>query len=218
MLDVVGNSEASRKNYEKMLSYGLNPMFVATMFDKNFDYIRSAVANNENICVAGGATTKGDWMTNRFLEVYRETEQKAKIHGLAYVTFPKMLQLPLASVDSATWRLGPQSFGQIRYFDRKVNVFYYKNILNGKRKLKPKEVQLFHNLGITPEDFLDRSNHRRSTSIGLFSTIKAYIDMQKYCKRRNLKLFLAINQVKDLEQILYVATSKNPTYKDFKTL
>jgi hypothetical protein len=87
-----------------------------------------------------------------------------------------------------------------------------------KRKLKPKEVQLFHNLGITPEDFLDRSNHRGSASIGLFATIKAYIDMQKYCKRRNLKLFLAINQVKDFEQILYVATSKNPTYKEFKTL
>ena len=39
MLDVVGNDKQSKVNYEKMVADGLNPMFVATMFDKDFEYM-----------------------------------------------------------------------------------------------------------------------------------------------------------------------------------
>lgn len=43
MLDVIGNAPQSRENYEYMLGQGLRPMYVATIFDKDYDYIRKAV-------------------------------------------------------------------------------------------------------------------------------------------------------------------------------
>lgn len=66
MLDKVGDQTQTKKNYETMLSEGLNPMFVCTMFDKDYDYIRYAVNNQPHLCVAGGVTVKNDWTIKRF--------------------------------------------------------------------------------------------------------------------------------------------------------
>lgn len=54
MLDVIGNRNLSVCNYETMLKRGLNPMFVFTTYDTDFAYLREAVRNNRDICVAGG--------------------------------------------------------------------------------------------------------------------------------------------------------------------
>lgn len=113
MLDVVGNDIQSKKNYELMVSRGFEPMFVFTMFDKDWQYLNETLGTNPNICVAGGVTTKGDWMTKRFQDVSVHTGKRAKVHGLGYVTFPKMFQVPLVSVDSSSWKQAALCYGTL---------------------------------------------------------------------------------------------------------
>ena len=134
MLDVVGNDIQSKKNYELMVSRGFEPMFVLTMFDKDWQYLNETLNTNQNICVAGGVTTKGDWMTKRFQDVSVHTDKRAKVHGLGYVTFPKMFQVPLVSVDSSSWKQAALCYGTLNYFTPQgVKGMPYKDILKKAR-------------------------------------------------------------------------------------
>lgn len=218
MLDVIRNAKASKANYEKMLAKGLNPMFVATMYDKDFEYMRKAVGNNPDICVAGGSATKGDWMTNRFIKIYNETGQRARIHGLAYVTFPKMFQLPITSVDSASWKLAAKKFGSLCFFtENGLKNINYNDVLKGRKKLKPFQISELHRLGVTPQDFVER-NFRGNNSISALLSVNANIQLQKYCKRRNLDFFLSASNLQDINQIVYVATAEKLSYKEFREI
>lgn len=218
MLDVVGNAVKSKENYEQMLAKGLNPMFVVTMFDNDYDYIRQAVNQNPNICVAGGATTKSDWMTNRFINVYNETSGKAKIHGLAYVTFPRMLQLPLKSVDSASWKLSALRFGNIAFFNKGLKSINYNDVFKGREKLSEHQIRILHKLGVTVDEFKNLKYHKGNYLIACYSNIYANILMQKYCMDRGLDFFLSISNSRDLKKYIYVATCKDKSYKDFRNL
>lgn len=219
MLDVIGNAEASRKNYELMVADGLKPMFVATMFDNDYDYINSTLQLNENICVAGGATTKGEWMTQRFQTVYAKTNGKAKIHGLAYVTFPKMLQLNLTSVDSSSWKASSLRFGAMQYFCNGIKAVYKKDVLRDGKLTNKYLLHLMDRCKVTPSMFKDRSNTTGNNSIMCMINIISHIEMQKYCYRRGLRYFLAVNNAPDLRKIEYIAENYNDiNYKDFKQI
>ena len=220
MLDVIGNAEASKKNYEYMLSRGLNPMFVVTMFDNDIDYIKSAVKRNANICVAGGATTKGDWLVKRYQDIYASTGRKALIHGLAYVTYPKMLQLPLASVDSSSWKAASLRFGQLQYFDNGLKSFHYKDVYkHGGKALLPVHRTLLKECGITPAIYAREENHKGNYSIESMYGIRAALKMQRVCYRSGLRYFLAISNMADLEKIMYVHKNyNNLDYNKFKDL
>lgn len=219
MLDVVGNEEQSRKNYEAMVRAGLAPMFVVTMFDKNYDYIRQTLDVSENICVAGGVTTKSDWMTKRFQDIYRACNGKCKIHGLGYVTFPKMLQLNLASVDSSSWTAAPARFGTLVYFDNGLKAIPYRDLKSGKTKMPKQLISALEFCGITPTMFKRLEYHKGQSSIGIMLSILANTQLQKYCYRRGLKFFLAVAKPPDLIQIEYVVKNiNNLRYENFRKL
>lgn len=190
MLDVIGNDKASKSNYELMLKRGFNPMFVVTMADNDMSYVSDAVKNNKHICVAGGVTTKGDWMSKRFQDVYKQT--KGLIHGLGYVTYPKIFQLPLHSVDSSSWNQSAQAYGILSYWDNGIKSTRWLDILQKKKKM-PKGLKFaLERIKVTPKDFNNIENHKGQYSIGTYLNSVAYTEYQKYCKRLNLKLFLAV--------------------------
>lgn len=87
MLDVIANKEASIVNYEKMLAKGLAPMYTATIYDNDFDYIGKTLDICPDICVAGGATSNGEWIRKRYCEVYEKTGKRARIHALGIALF-----------------------------------------------------------------------------------------------------------------------------------
>ena len=217
MLDVVGNAAQSRFNYETMIKRGFNPMYVMTLFDKDYNFLREAVKNNPHLCVAGGVTTKGTWMTKRFQTIYKESNNKALIHGLGYVTFPKMLQLPLYSVDSSSWNAQPARFGEIVYFDNGIKGIVGKMFFLGKKRVPDKLQEELCELRVTPTMFFNKKLHRGAESIGVLASIYANIVMQRYCKRHGLDYFLAVGNVKQLEQIVYVDTNiKDLNYQKFR--
>ena len=219
MLDIVGNEEQSRKNYETMINSGLSPMFVVTMFDKDMDYVRQTLEINPNICVAGGVTTKSDWMTKRFQDIYKACNGKCRMHGLGYVTFPKMLQLNLASVDSSSWSAAPARFGKITYFNNGLKQNSQKDYISGRKKVPKQVIDALEFCGITPSMFKKPENNRGRACIGLMLSILANTQLQQYCYRRGLRFFLAASKLLDLIQIQYISENiNNLRYEDFKKL
>lgn len=220
MLDKIGNEEATKTNYEIMLDRGLNPMFVMTMFDNDWDYLNSALNNNPHLCVAGGATTKGEWMTKRFQEVYAKTNKRALMHGLGYITYPKMFQLPLHSVDSSSWAQGSAMFGNINYFDNGIKNIHHMEFLTGKRPFPMKLIQTLEKLKISPKQFVNKSNFTGGVSLLYLLAILAWIDYQKYAKANGIDLFLSIINDEQLQQILYINDEYNAgtlTYEKYKS-
>jgi len=208
MLDVIGNDEASKENYEIMLKRGFNPMFVFTMADNDYSYLKNAVLNNPHLCVAGGVTTKGDWMTKRFQDVYAKTQ--AKIHGLGYVTYPKIYQLPLHSVDSSSWIQASQVYGILNFFDNGMKGISYKDALTKKKHIPQKLIEVMEKVKISPKEFSNLNCHKGNKSIATLLGILAYIDYQKLSKRKDINLFLAASNELQINQLIYI----NQEYKN----
>ena len=219
MLDVIGNDNKSKANYETMIKRGYNPMFVFTMADNDFSYLKDASKNNKHICVAGGVTTKGDWMRKRIQDCYKATN--GLLHGLGYVSFPSMYQLPLHSVDSSSWVQASQVYGSMPYFVDKLKGVRYIEVLKKQKKLPLPLIELFEQLKITPKQFSDLSNHKGGNSIATLCSIIAYIKYQKYSKKQGIDLFLATANKKQLTHLLYVNEHLNKgtlTYENYKKL
>ena len=218
MLDVIANESESKKNYEYMLSEGLNPMFVFTMFDNEWSYLKEAVSMNQHICVAGGVTTKSDWIVKRYQDVYLKTQ--AKIHALGYVTYPKMFQLPLCSVDSSSWAQSSQMYGGIVWFDNGLKVKPYTDFLTGKLKIPKQLILVLEKLKITPRQFMNVENHKGGKSIGTMLSIIANTELQKVAKRNDLNFFLSIVNERQLQQVININQSwmsGDLTYELFKS-
>lgn len=217
MLDVIKNEKETKRNYETMISRGYNPMYVFTEFDNDFSYVADAVKNNRHLCVAGGVSTKSDWMKHRYKKVFKLTN--ALIHGLGFVAYPAMYQVPLHSVDSSSWIQSCQVYGNIPIFDDGLKTCAYKDLLTGKKKFPNKLIKVLEQGKITPKLFLDRNSHRGQNSIGTFVSIYSYIEYQKYSKTNNLNLFLAVANQNQLKQIMYIAEHYDKgslTYDNFK--
>lgn len=218
MLDVLQNEEATKSNYTKMLQCGLNPMFVLTAYDTDFEFMRKAVERNPDICVAV-AGKKNDWALKRFQDAFRESQQKARIHALGFVKYPIMLQLPIASCDSASWNLGPSKYGQLVYFEKGMKNADYKDFIYGRKKMPDTLRNVLEFCKVSPSMFKKLEYHRGKAPIGLMLSIVANHQMQRYCYRRGLRFFLAINSLRNLRQITYVIENfNNLNYIDFKKI
>lgn len=203
MLDVIGDAEASKRNYEKMVSCGLTPMYVATMFDNDFDYIKSTLNVCEDLCVAGGATTKGPWMIKRFQDIYYKTGERARIHGLAFV-IDSMFRVPIVSVDCSSYSIAGR-YGWLMYWgDYKVDKVWYKHVLAGKKSLDAKAIRALEEVGVTPEIFYKQENNKGAVSICKFIAEIAYIRYQIFCKANGIDFFLAVGGMEYLEDFLWI--------------
>jgi len=191
-LDVIGNQKETESNYKKMISLGLNPMYVLTMANEKLDLVKEAVENQPYICVAGGFSTKGDWIKQRFQKTYNMTEGKAQIHGLAYVNFKDMFALPLQSVDSSSWLSGAR-FGTLTYFSRSSGLkkVAIKDVVTGKVKISQELKETFFAHGIQPKHLKENKYKTGSNSVMSYLDTIANIEYQKYAKRQGLDYFLA---------------------------
>lgn len=217
MLDVINNHSKSKENYETMLKRGLNPMFVFTTYDNDYTYLKEAVNNNIHLCVAGGVTSKRNWMHKRYQDVFRQTQ--AKIHGLGFVKFPDIYQVPLHSVDSSSWVQGSQAFGILYYFDNGIKGVRYVDILKKKVKLPTQIIKLLDKYKVTPKEFSNLDNHKGRYSIASLLSIVANLEYQKYSKERDRNLFLACANSINIEDLIYVnekMINNNLTYNGFK--
>jgi len=221
MLDVIGDHQQSKDNYELMVKRGLKPMFVFTTNDDDWSYYRDTLEVNPHVNVSGGAFMKGDWLNKRYQDADMYGEGKAKVHGLAYVKYPTMYQLPLHSVDSSSWSQAPLMFGNCVYFDEGLKTVNYKDILTKKVPMPRKLIEMLEKCKITPKQFSNISNHKGGSNIELLTSIIAHLEYQRYSKRNGLNLFLSIISRKQLKQIQYVNSAINEgtlTYENYKKI
>ena len=222
MLDVIGNEEATKANFLTMRKRGYDPMYVYTVASKDEAFMAEAVKGNPNICVAGGATTKGDWLIQRYQRVLKRTGGKARIHGLAFVTFPKMLQCGLASVDSSSLAVAPMKFAGIPVFVSGVGMKWLdrRRLVTGLKKRDPFFLRLADELRLTVADLSNDANFHTTQSITLYAGVRAYMSMQRYCYRRGLRLFFAMStSMNQLYSVQYWNRNwQNPNYTDFRKL
>lgn len=220
MLDVIGNAEASRRNYEAMVARGTKPMFTVTAFDKNWDYIKQTLDICENICVAGGATTKGPWMTKRFQDVYYNTGERARIHGLAYVV-DTMFTLPIVSVDSSSQNSALR-YGNFIIWDDNTHHkrgLPYIDYARGKRRLNEEEIAFLERIRVTPEEFFGDTARTGGRSVIAYCSFMASIFYQIFCKAQGLDYFFAIASEQELDSFLFLYRNFSyVTYKDFANL
>ena len=213
MLDKVGDEKQSKINYETMVKRGFKPMFVLTMFDNDLGYFCDTLKVNKHCCVAGGVTTKGEWMTRRFQQAYKASKKEALIHGLGYVTYPKMLQLPLTSVDSSSWVVGAQKYGLLSWFEDGEKKIHYKEAI---QKNVPKGLRkVLNDIQVSVSQFVDYNNFKGNTSISSLLSLITFYKYQRYCYMNGLRLFLSTNKT-GLEKLLWLNENiNNPTYEKF---
>lgn len=190
MLDVIKNEQKTRQNYHTMLDRGFNPMYVFTEYDNDWEFLNEAVSNQKHLCVAGGVTNRGDWMLKRYQDVYKNS--KADIHALGFVQYNDIFRLPLHSVDSSSWNQSAQAYGILSYWDNGIKSTRWIDILQKKKKMPLGLKLALERIKVTPKDFNDIENHKGQYSIGSYLNSVAYTEYQKYSKRLNLNLFLAV--------------------------
>lgn len=218
MLDVIGNRNLSVCNYETMLKRGLNPMFVFTTYDTDFAYLREAVRNNRDICVAGGATTKNDWTIKRYQDAYLQTDKQAKIHALGYFTVPNVFRLNLCSFDSSSFWTAATRFGQIVYWDATTKTttrISHADVLRDGKKLPRNLTQMFEKYKITPLMYQNKNYHCKDVSIELFINIISNLQLQQYCWKQGLRYFFAVSNYEQLQKILFIRDNPGITYWQF---
>jgi len=191
MLDVIGDQKETELNFKRMVKNNLRPMFVATMKDKDLNLLSSSMEVNRDICVAGGFTSKGNWLKKRFQDIYKKTNNQAQIHGLAYVNFKDIFRLPLKSVDSSSWTSGKR-YGTLSYFieGHGVKSCQAGEILTGKG-LTPTLKKLFNKYKVKQKHFKGQYM-TGNKSVIVFFCILCHYQYQVYAKKQKLDYFLAI--------------------------
>lgn len=216
MLDKIGDDAGTRRNYETMLARGYNPMFVVTMFDNDWGYIKNAVDHNRHLCVAGGATVKNDWLVQRFQRVMKATDNRARIHGLAYVTFPKMMMLNLESVDSSSWVQSSQTYGNTGiFYPDGIKQLDKKSVVSRLKRKEPVITRVMDELKVRPEHFDLPDFKSGAASVITYISVAEHLKMQRYVYRRGLRLFFAIGNRGQLRQVRYFIENPKPSYESF---
>lgn len=216
MLDVIGNQEKTKENYAEMVRRGLKPMFVLTMYDKEWSFLRDTMKINPDCSVSGGTQTKGPWLIKRFQDVMKYTDNAARIHGLGYVTFPNLFRAPIVSGDSSSWLAQPQRFGAINAWTKDgIKAQLYKEVWAGK-PVAPYLRPMLNRIEVTPAQFMQKQYHRGACSIGALMSMICYLDYQKYAQAHNRRLFLAIGSKLNMDMLVWVKENqKDLTYQKF---
>lgn len=218
MLDVLGNEAASKKNYEYMVARGATPMFVLTVFDNDFDYLRSTMKVTPHICVAT-AGRKNDWAIKRYQDAYKQTNGQCLTHALGFITYPRMLQIPIVSADSSSWKASALRFGNLQYFDNGLKSLSVKNLYRGKEPIPKKLREVLEFCGVTPAMFRNTENHKGNFSIACYISTFTNLMLARYCYKRGLRYFLAINNEPDIDKILYIYENlSHLSYQQFRNL
>lgn len=205
MFDVIGNEAKTKDNYALMRSRGFKPMFVFTLNDKDLQFASKCVGEQRHICVAGGQM-KSAWLIQRYQRILHASGEKARIHGLAFVTFPRMLQCGLESVDSSTWTFAAQKFGRYQVFYPTAGMRQLsRDELARKLKAGDQKVrQVADALRITPKQLMTPEYQRGDDSLVLYFSCRSNLEMQRYCYRRGLRYFFALGSPMQLAALQYL--------------
>lgn len=175
MLDVIGNAEETKKRFYQMMDSGLKPMPVLTM-GEDFATMEEFCKYNKRICVAGGVRSSDKYIYQRYQKAFKGSGNKALIHGLGFLRWPDVFQLPIATGDSSTSSAGAR-FGNLSVYDPKKG--YIRCRWQEMLERKKGSEQLLGTIlksNITVETLANPETYR--TSAGITSMFEMYSNLK----------------------------------------
>ena len=85
------------------------------------------------------------------------------------------------------------------------------------KKLPIQLIKLLEELKINPKQFSNLDNHKGARSIAALINLISYLKYQKYSQRLGIKLFLAINNVRSINDIIFVNEVYNAVSISFQS-
>lgn len=218
MLDVIRNREASEYNLQAMLDAGLRPMPV---FIEGYAYeqILDLIKINRRICVAGGVGSADQYIYQRYQKAYAASKGQALIHGLGFLRWPDVFQLPLATGDSSTSSSGAR-FGHISFYDKRQGTkrIHWKDLLSPKGKNAPYYSELLGKMrsyGITIEQMKNPASYSKMHGIHSLLELFAAVQFQDHATEVGFGMFMAISKSTWLHMLFAVLTALDDNGFDY---
>lgn len=213
-LDRVRDKEQTKVNLKKMLDKGLKPVPVMTMDSPAEDAAKLIKVCDGRICVAGGVKTPDKWIWSRYQKVYKASGNKALIHGLAFLRFPDLFQLPISSVDASTWANG-QKYGQIKVFNRHQGMRQMQctDIIKwGSAKVAPRILDYFKRCGVTTRDITSGDFNHGHRAFASMATVHAYLQFAKLSFDKDVRFFFVVTEVERVIMLVSVNQASRGDY------
>lgn len=194
-LDVIGDADATMRNYKTMLERGFTPIPVFTPSQK-FEDIEEYYKTTDMIG-CGGLTTKFGAESIRYLRKVMAATKGRKIHLLGYTKPDYIKYFRPTTCDSSSWSRA-QRYGLCDLYvgQGKYLSFTRRGALN---KPKPQIIEAIKRLGFTLQDFAKEENWRKSRNIAREASARSWT---KYIldasKAINTEIFLALGGADDL--------------------
>lgn len=121
-LDVIGDADASDRNYQALLDAGATKVFPTFHYGEPFSFLEKMKKQSKVIGLGGVAQLGGGKKLLDFLDAsWRRLTDKSgrpthKVHGFAVTAGSLIMRYPWYSVDSASW-LYAASYGTVAVFD-----------------------------------------------------------------------------------------------------
>jgi hypothetical protein len=188
-LDVIADPKGTARNLATMRKAGLAPMPVLVS-GENPSKMRGFMDFDPWVCVAGGVTGTKAYTGKRFTEAYEASGKKALIHGLGFVKWPRVFQLPIRSGDSTSWSAGSR-WGNLQTFNDRDGLLTFRVAAKEPKNYLAALGQL-RKLNVKVSDLTARSYQRGSESVTSICSIKAFLDFHAFADPRGYAMFFAI--------------------------
>lgn len=195
-LDVIGNPNATLKNYAELCKLGWSPIPIFTRGDdlqalEDYFQYSTAVAGVVGI---GGIQMK----TNNspgYLKMIMKHVKNRPVHWLGFTVHDFLLHYRPYSADSINWK-GTALFGNIKLFVgnrfvtiTKANLFNYRNKIEA--------------LGFTPSDLANDEAWKGGKGLAHKISTASYLEyMATLQERSNVKVYPVVNNTTEFEVIL----------------
>lgn len=203
-LDSIGHADVTLDNLDRMVKAGVTPMPVLTT-DMPVAKVKEFVQINKRLCIAGALGKwpgAAKWIVNRYVTASRLAGKGAQLHGLAFVRWPTMFQVGLASVDSSSHNSGGR-YGLLWSFAPATGISCtsYRDVVAVAWEQMSPELQRFLSAsGVTLAEFRDETwATRHSCSLTWLSTTFAAMSQAVVARERwNVVIFQAIADMHQL--------------------
>lgn len=190
--DVIRNSKATQDNLLKMLDAGLMPMPVLTPTE-DIDEVHKLLelCPHRRVSISGMTQANEiDRTAGRIQKVYSATKGKALIHGLGFMRYPMVFQVPVATIDASSMTTGSR-FGTVSLYSKEkgIQLLHWKDL---EKKERANYLWELLKMGLSIDELKKPENYRTSKGIQSLSTVASYIEFAQHCEEKNIGLFAAL--------------------------
>lgn len=199
LLDVIGNEEKTKENYNEMLVRGFNPVPVFT-HGSNWADVDYYYDKSDFICYGGLVGKKGSSEVINDIDKFMKSTKGRKAHLLGYTSLRYLKKFKPYSCDSSSWLAG-RRYGQMMIYmgNGKTKAIGKKDIIsNPDAKVKDRLKLMGFDLKKIKQNSGWKGGASELSRVSTASWISLSLDMEKNI---GTKLFLACASSFDLKMV-----------------